>query len=118
MYLGNVESYLMFEAQKKFSSEFVDEWMQKIREARETKTVGEKPEPSSKFVPGLPRRQKWVRVQVSKETPESEIKRLAEKAGLSFKVQRDGYMLVYGDGEKLKLFVKKTAEKLSGVKAR
>jgi len=117
MYLGNVESYLIFEGQKKFGSEFMEEWMQKIREARETKAVEEKPEPSSKFVPGLPRGQKWVRVQVSKETPEKEIKRLAEEVGLSFKVQRDGYMLIYGDDEKLKLFVKRAAEKLSRAKA-
>jgi len=117
LYLGNVESYLVFEAQKKFGSEFVEEWLHKIKEARETKAVGEKPEPSSKFVPGLPRGQKWVRVQVSKETPEREIKRLAEETGLYFKVQRDGYMLVYGADEKLKLFVKKAAEKLGGVKA-
>jgi hypothetical protein len=117
LYLGNVESYLIFEAQKKFGSEFMEEWMQKIRKARETKVVGEKPEPSSKFVPGLPRGKKWVRVQVSKETPEKEIKKLADETGLSFKVQTDGYMLVYGEDEKLKLFVKKTAEKLSGKKA-
>ena len=118
MYLGNVESYLIFEAQKKFGSEFVEEWMKKIKEARETRAAGEKPAPSSKFVPGLPRGQKWVRVQVSKETPEREIKRLAEETGLSFKVQRDGYMLVYGDDERLKLFVKQAGEKLRGKKAR
>jgi hypothetical protein len=117
LYLGNVESYLIFEGQKKFGSEFVEEWLQKIKEAREIRAVQEKPEPSSKFVPGLPRGQKWVRVQVSKETPEREIKRLAEDTGLSFKVQRDGYMLVYGNDEKLKLFVKKAAEKLSGIEA-
>jgi len=117
LYLGNVESHLMFEAQKKFGSEFAEEWMQKIREARETKALEEKPEPSSKFVPGLPREQKWVRVQVSKETPENEIKKLAEESGLSFKVQTNGYMLVYGEDEKLRLFVKRTAEKLSRAKA-
>lgn len=117
MYLGNVESYLIFEAQKKFGSEFVEEWMRKIKEARETKAVLEKPEPSSRFVLGLPRGQKWVRVQVSKETPEMKIKKLAEETGLSFKMQKNGYLLVYGDDEKLKLFVKKAAEKFGGVKA-
>jgi len=114
IYLENVESYLIFEAQRKFGSAFVGEWMQKIKEARETKTTEEAPTPSSKFVPGLPRGQKWVRVQVSKETPEKEIKKLATETGLSSKVQKDGYMLVYGEDEKLKLFVKKTAEKLRG----
>jgi len=118
LYLANVESHLIFEAQKKFGSEFAEEWMKKIKEARETKAAGEKPEPSSKFVPGLPRGQKWVRVQVSKETPEKEIKKLAEETGLSFKVQRDGYVLVYGEDERLKLFVKQAGEKLRRKKAR
>jgi len=117
MYLGNVEAYLIFEAQRKFGKDFADQWMQKIREAREKKAAGEKPEPSSKFVLGLPRGQKWVRLQISKETPEKEIKKLAEETGLSFRVQKDGYMLVFGEDEKLKLFVKKTAEKLGSVKA-
>jgi len=117
MYLGNVESYLIFEAQKKFGSEFVEEWLQKIKEAREIKAVGEKPALSSKFVSGLPKGQRWVRIQVSKETPEGAIKRLAEETGLSFKAQKDGYLLVYGDDDKLKLFVKKAAEKFGGVKA-
>jgi len=117
VYLGNVESYLIFEAQKKFGSEFAEEWMQKIRESREIKAEREKPEPSSRFVPGLPKGKKWVRVQVSKETPEREIKKLAEETGLSSKMHRDGYLLVYGDDEKLKHFIKKTAERLSGVKA-
>lgn len=116
LYLGNVESYLIFEAQKKFGSKFVEEWLRKIKEAREIRALGEKPEPSSKFVPGLPRGQKWVRIQVSKKTPERAIKRLAEDTGLYFKVQTDGYILVYGNDEKLKLFVKKAAEKFSSVK--
>jgi len=117
MYLGNVESYLIFEAQKKFGSKFVEEWLLKIKEARQEKAPEEYVKPSSKFVPGLPRGQKWVRVQISKETPEKEIKKLAEETGLYFKVQTNGYMLVYGEDEKLKLFVKKAAEKLGGVKA-
>ena len=113
MYLGNVESYLFFEAQKKFGTKFTENWMLKIKEAREKKTAEAKPapSPSSKFVPGLPRGQKWVRVQISKETPEKEIKKLAEETGLFSRLQNDGYMLVYGEDEKLKLFLKKTQEK-------
>jgi len=117
MYLGNVEAHLMFEGQRKFGSQFIEKWMQKIKAAREIKAAAEEPTPTSKFVPGLPRGQKWVRVQVSKETPEKEIRKLAEEIGLSFRVQTNGYMLVYGEEEKLKLFVKKTAQKLGGLKA-
>jgi hypothetical protein len=62
-------------------------------------------------VPGLPRGQKWVRVQITEDTSEKEIKQLAEETGLSSKLQDDGYMLVYGEDEKLKLFLKKSTER-------
>jgi len=115
MYLGNVESYLIFTADQKFGAEFAENWMQKLREARKTIRVGEEEkawEPSSKFVPGVPRDKKWLRVQISAETPESEIKKMAGEFGLSTRMQTDGYVLVYGDEEQLKLFVQKTGEKL------
>ncbi|MDH5634250.1 MAG: DUF2096 domain-containing protein [Candidatus Bathyarchaeota archaeon] len=115
MYMSNVESYLIFAAQKKFGAKFAENWMEKLREARKTIHWGEKErkrESVSKFVPGLPRGEKWVRIQVSVETPKNEIKRLASECGLSTREQTDGYMLVFGGDEKLKLFVHKTGEKL------
>ena len=33
MYLGNVESYLIFTAHQKFGAEFAESWMKKLREA-------------------------------------------------------------------------------------
>jgi len=115
MYLGNVESYLISEADQKFGPEFALDWMQKLREARKTARIGaeeEAWEPSSKFVPGIPRHRKWLRVQVTTDTPKNEIERMAEESGLSTKMQTDGYMLIYGDEDKLKLFIQKTGEKL------
>jgi hypothetical protein len=113
-YISNVESYLIFTAHEKFGAEFSENWMGKLREARKTVRRGETEEgkeSSSKFVPGLPRGKKWVRVQVLAETPKSMIKRLANECGLSTKMQADGYVLVYGDDEKVKAFVQKTSEK-------
>jgi len=118
-YLGNVESYLIFTGDQRFGAEFAESWMTKLREARKTIHIGEEEktwEPSSKFIPGVPRDQKWLRVQVSAETPENEIKRLAAEFGLSTKIQTDGFVLVYGDGEKLKLFIQKTGEKFRAKK--
>ena len=114
MYLGNVESYLMFEAHQKFGAEFAEDWMQKLREARKTTGAEEKGKavPASKFVSGVPRDQKWMRVQISAETPKKAIERLAADCGLSTKAQPDGYVLVYGDESKIKLFIQKTGEKL------
>lgn len=114
-YLGNVESHLIFRAQARFGSEFVNRWMKKLREAREKPDAEAPAETTSKFVPGLPRGQRWVRVQVSKETPKEEIEELVNASGLACKMQDDGYMLVYGEGEKLKRFVKKMASKLRTV---
>ena len=113
-YLNNVESYLIFKAHEKFGPVFSEKWIEKLREARKTVREGETEETAesyTKFVPGLPRSKKWVRVQVSAETPKSEVKRLAAECGLSSKMQADGYILVYGDDEKLKAFVRKTGEK-------
>jgi hypothetical protein len=110
-YLGRVEAYLMFGAQSKFGQTFTEEWMERIKTARESKAEDEKLSLSSKFVAGLPRGQKWVRVQVTKETSEKEIKQLAEETGLSSRLQDDGFMLVYGEDEKLKLFLRKSSEK-------
>ncbi len=112
MYLGNVESHLIFAAQAKFGSEFVNHWMKKLRAAREKPDVEVPAETASKFVPGLPRGQRWVRVQVSAETPKEKIEELVKESGLACKMQDDGYMLVYGEGEKLKRFIKKAAAKL------
>jgi len=114
MYLGNVESHLIFEAHKKFGAEFAEDWMQKLREARKTIRAAEEKvvAPASKFVSGVPRDQKWMRVQISNEVPKNAIEKLATECGLSTKAQPDGYVLVYGDDGKIKLFIQKTGEKL------
>jgi len=112
-FLSNVESYLIFTGQEKFGVEFAEKWMESLRDARKTIRTGQVEEawkPASKFVAGLPRGKKWVRVQVSAETPKSEIKKLAVESGLLTKTQTDGYILVYGEEDKLKLFVQKMAK--------
>lgn len=115
-YLRNVESYLIFTAQRKFGSEFVDKWMQRLKEAREGTPKEDATKAASRFVPGLPRGKRWLRVKISEETPKKEIERLGKECGLSYKTQRDGYVLVYGEGEELKSFVKKMSDRLRDLK--
>lgn len=107
-YMENVESYLIFAAQEKFGSEYVERWMEKLREARKTL---EEEEAVSRFVLGIPRGKHWVRVQVSEDLPEKDIEMLAIENGLSCKMQKNGYMLISGNIEKVKIFVKKMTEK-------
>jgi len=114
MYLENVESYLVFLAQDKLGPEYVEQWMQKLAKAR--RGVSEEIRVPPRFVPGLPRDKHWVRIQVSEDTPREDIERLAEERGLSYRMQENGYLLVYGDKEGIKSFVKKMAEKFRGAR--
>ena len=110
-YLRNVESYVISKAQEKMGIEFAEKWLRKLENARKME-IEEEEETTLKFVSGLPRNQNWVRVQISKDTSRKEMERLAEENRLSYKMQKNGYMLVYGNGKSIKSFVKKTAEKL------
>ncbi len=114
-YLGNVESYLVFAAQEKLGLEHVDQWMKKLERARRGVYEEDVTVPS-RFVPGLPRDKRWVRVRVSEETPREDIERFAEERKLSCRMQENGYMLVYGDGENIKCLLKKMAEKFRGAR--
>lgn len=113
-YLENVESYLVFAAQDKLGVKYAEKWMQKIAEARVETHEEEETKAPSRFVAGLPRGKHWVRIQISEDTPRKEIEELAREVGLSHQMQQNGYLFVYGEDEKVKIFVKKMAEKIRG----
>ena len=112
VYLDNVEFYLMSKAQEKFGQELVEQWMEKLKEAR-IKTSEEAALGStvSKFLPGMPRDTSCIRVKVSEDMPQDIVKMIAKENGLLTEIQEKGYLLVYGEEEKLKAFVKKMTEK-------
>ena len=113
-YLLNVESYLVSEGQKIFGTEYVEEWLKRLDEA--SKKILEKEEEKTKFLPGVPREHKWIRVKPSTELPAEKLKTLAEESHLSYNVQNDGCLLVYGEDKRIKEFVKKMATEY-GLKA-
>ena len=110
-YLLNMESYLVSEGQKMFGTEYVEEWLKRLDEA--SKKILEKEEEESKFIPGVPREHKWVRVKPSTELPIEKLKMLAEESHLSYNVQTDCCLLVYGEDKCVKEFVKKMAARYS-----
>lgn len=107
-YLGNVESYLVTEAQKKFTPEYIDEWLRRLEEA--SYEIHEEKGEESKFISGLPREQKWIRVEPLASLPLEKLKQLAEESNLSCSVQEDGRLLVYGKAEDIKVFIKKMTQ--------
>jgi len=108
-YLFCVESYLVSEGEKRFGKGYVEEWLGRLDEAR--RKVFDEEEGETRFVTGIPREQKWIRVKPSDKLPLKKIKTLAEESNLTCNLQNDGYLLVYGEEERIKDFIKKMATK-------
>src|SRR4030066_796887 len=111
-YLRNVESYLITEAGKNFPSDRIDEWLRRLDRATvETcgcgKEKAKEMKAESRFISGLPRDQKWVRVMPITSLPTEKLKQLAEESNLSLKTEKDGHLLAYGRTEDVREFVKK-----------
>ena len=106
-YVGNIESYLVTEGSKRFGEAYVHKWLKQVNDAAR-KIVDE--EEGTRFISGLPRQQEWIRVAASAEVPLEKLKSLAQDSDLSYSVQADGSLLVYGKDGLVKGFVKKLAE--------
>ena len=101
---ANVEAYLAEEAQKIFGPEKVDAWLRRLEEANAE--VCEEPTSENKYVTGVPRDQKWVRVEPIKDLPAVRIVEIAEEQDLQVKSEKDGRLVVYGQLDGIKAFVK------------
>jgi len=108
-YLGTVESYLINEGEKTLSPEIIDQWLVRLEEAKAE--TCEEPIEKNIFITGVPRDQKWVRVEPVENLPIERILQMAKESKLSVNPQKDGRLLVYGHPEYIKEFLKKmTAE--------
>jgi hypothetical protein len=108
-YIANVEAYLINEAQKIFDSETADQWLRRLEDANTE--VCDKVKAENTFVTGVPRDQKWVRVEPIESLPTDRILQIAKEQKLQVKSQNDGRLLVYGQNDDIKIFLKKmTAE--------
>jgi hypothetical protein len=115
-YLGSVEAYLVTEAEKTFPPARIDTWLRRIEEAScnmcQTCTVEREKtkKVETKCITGVPRDQKWIRVEPLASLPAEKLKQLAEEANLSFREEQDGHLTVHGNAENIKKFVKKMTE--------
>ena len=104
-YTANVEAYLVTEAQKVMNSEAVDQWLRRLEEAN-IEVCTEKAE-ENKYVTGVPRDQKWIRVEPVKNLSTERIKQISSELGLEIKQQKDGKLIVHGQQENIKDFIKR-----------
>jgi hypothetical protein len=111
MYIRSVESYAIFAAEK-LGTETVEVLLNKLKD---TKTVKKKNRTAgSRFSLGVPRDKSWMRIRISDETPLEDVQNLVRESKLSYKLQENGYILVYGNEKDIKSFVKSMAEQFRG----
>jgi hypothetical protein len=104
-YTANVEAFLVTEGQKILGSEIVDQWLRLLEEANAD--VCEEKTEENKFVTGVPRDQKWVRVEPIKNLSTERIQQIAKEQNLTVNQQNDGRLVVFGQPEAIKDFLKK-----------
>ena len=80
-------------------------WLRRLEDAY-VETFEAKPE-ENKFVTGVPRDQKWVRVEPTSNLTSQRIAQIAKESNLSVNKQNDGRLVVYGQLEEIKDFLKK-----------
>ena len=102
---ANVEAYLVTEGQKLLGSEKVDLWLRRLEEANAE--VCEEAAAENKFVTGVPRDQKWVRVEPINSLSTERMGQIACTLNLEIKPQKDGKLVVYGQQDNIKEFIKK-----------
>jgi hypothetical protein len=115
-YMASVEAYLITEAQKCFPSERIDEWLRRLQGSSCDVCVGQPKSTAageSRFVLGLPRDQKWVRVTPITSLPPEKLKQLAEESNLSVKPEENSHLIVYGKAEDIKEFIRKMTKQTS-----
>lgn len=113
-YLSNVESYVLSAAKNVFGEDYVNNILRRLCELEREGFMLEEP---TRFRPGLPREEKWVRIQVTEMTPLDFIRDVAGELNLKFRVEEDGYVLIYGAEENVKAFIKKISERIHGPKS-
>lgn len=109
--MQNVEAYLSVEVQNALGEKFLDEMLKRLEKAHcetcQTQTV------ESKFISGVPRDQKWIRVEPIQSLSNEKISLLAKEQNLSVISQENGKLVVYGKPENISGFVKKLTSQSS-----
>ena len=112
--LASIEGYLITEAQKSFPPERIDEWLERLNQAScEVCTSTVEKEEKTRFISGVPRDQKWMRVKTRATWPTEKLKELAEDSGLSYMPDKEDHIIVYGNGENIKEFVRKMTNQIA-----
>ena len=107
--LGGIESDLVIEAQNRLGDREVDKWLKRLDESI-LSTCEVKGESQSRLVTGVPRDQKWIRIEPIPNLPAEKLTLIAKENSLSVSQQKDGRLVIYGRQEGIMVFLKKMTE--------
>jgi hypothetical protein len=110
-YLANVEAYVVTEGQKTFGSMKVNDWLKHLQKANAK--ACEQLIAGDKFVTGVPRDQKWIRIEPTEDFSVESIERMVKDQSLQIKKQVDGKLVIYGQPDDLKALLQKMVAKSS-----
>jgi hypothetical protein len=106
-YLSKAEAYLITEAEKSVAFEKVQKWLTELDLAGcEACVTVVKAKEEMRMIPGVPRDQKWIRVEPIETLPIEKLEQLASEAKLGFRRDKDGRLIVFGSDEAVKGFIK------------
>jgi len=110
--LNNLEGQLIYLAENGVSPEYADEWIAKVKEARESESEIPRAKP---FSPGVPRAHYWIRLTIGDIIDRDELEKMTLEQDLSIKEEGADTVIVHGERSKVKALVKeitlKTREK-------
>ena len=115
-YMASVEAYLITEAQKYFPPKCIDEWLSRLQDSLCDVCAGQpktEDREETRFIAGLPRDQKWLRVTPISNLPAEKLKKLADETNLTVKPEKDTTLIVYGKAEDIRQFIKRMTEQAS-----
>lgn len=108
-YLRSVESYVILTAEK---LGFAEKWLKKLKKIKKVKDQ-ERNLAVIRFVPGVPRDKSWIRIQISENNLQETVNKFLKESKLLHKKMENGYIVVYGNEENIRKFVKTMAKQFN-----
>jgi len=105
-HLKRAERTLIEIAQKTGYSKTAKEFLERLDKVRRGDLKPSRAGGEIRFIPGLPRSGRWIRIRISPQTPLSRIEEVASKSRVSVKPHEEGYVLASGRSEDLREFIR------------
>jgi hypothetical protein len=108
-YLNNVEVFTVQLAKDRLGKKKTEEWLKKINATQRQVCLQIRKSTDNfpiKFAP----KEQWIKIKVSDELPNKKIIQLAKKLDLKYEIQKEKYILIFGDEKKVKKVVKEIAK--------